>query len=85
MRNPKPTTAKRQLNAYHVAQGLQGQARRHAVRSDMKRVRANAECRDIAGLGIGAMFGFCSAPEGIDYWGRRAYPDVYARDLSEPF
>lgn len=73
MRNPKPTTAKRQLRRYYTLQGLQGQAHRHAVRADMKLVRKNCTPRDFEiaqsmGCGFDAMFTFCGTPQGGRYW-----------------
>lgn len=72
MQNPKPTTAKRQLRAFYTAQGLQGQAHRHAVRADMKKVRKNAgasfDGAHRQGMGFDAMFEFTGAPEGPLYW-----------------
>lgn len=73
MRNPAPTTAKRQLNAFYARQGLQGRARHRAVRHDMRRVRAYAgpeafeACQGI-GVGLMGMFLFAFTDEGARYW-----------------
>lgn len=77
MKNPNPTTAKRQLNAFYVRQGLQGRDRHRAVRADMKRVREYAKPEDFAdcqrfGLGFNAMFLFCDTREGVGYWAARS-------------
>lgn len=77
MRNPAPTTAKRQLNAFYARQGLRGRARHRAVRHDMKRVRhysgpeAFAECQS-RGFGLSAMFLWFDTVEGVHYWAARS-------------
>lgn len=77
MRNPNPTTAKRQLNAFYVRQGLRGRDRHRAVRADMKLVREySGESFDAAqkfGMGIESMFIFALAPQGPEYWAARTF------------
>jgi hypothetical protein len=66
---------KRQLKAYHKAQGLTGKRLKRAVWADVARVKKNQdmapECYRPS-HGIEARFGWIESPEGGRYWSRRA-------------
>lgn len=68
---------KKQLSAYYDKQGLTGKHHRKAMQHDMKAVRENIKafhgCDSPAPTSLGSAFIFDGAPEGYEYWARRAY------------
>ena len=68
---------KQQLQAFYAKQGLTGKHRRQAMRYDMRAIRALRD-RYSPEVGVGniqSMFLFCGAPQDIDYWYFRAFPE----------
>jgi hypothetical protein len=72
-------SAKKQLSAFYAAQGLTGKHRRKAMQHDMRAVRRNADCYNIAGWTLGFLFMFLHTPEGGPYWYAR---DAFQLDLA---